>query len=113
MKKYKKYQEQFFNEPVDLPEFFYRNPHLAKKAYRQMIEWAIKEYNDALRLFAKRKAWKTVRFYSNEVSPMRVLASLPDFFHLMSFMTDETWKCLSREDRRFLQYSYEIYNFLQ
>lgn len=109
MNKSKRYDAIFFNEPPDLPDFFYKQPHRGQKSYARLIKWAQREYNDALRLWAKQKKWDQVRYYASEVSPMRVLAMLPDFQRLMAYMTGETWKLMNREEKRFLQASYEIY----
>lgn len=103
----------FTPPPNNQPDFIYKR--YGSRVAKDLIGWAKKEYNDALRLFAKRGAWKTVRYLSRECSAMRVLAEMPEFRRIVSLMAGdiEDWNKLDRGDRIFIRNAYEIYEALR
>lgn len=103
-----KYDHRYFNAPPDLPGLFYKHPRYGKNAVVDLIAWAEKEYNDALRLFAKRKAYNTVRCLSNEYSGMRILAEFPEFQRIASLITQDVWNQLTGRQRVYLRRAYEM-----
>ena len=100
-----KYEARYFNAPPDVPKFMYK---YSPMAVIQLIEWANKEYNDALRKFAKRKSWKTVQHLASEYSGMRILAEFPEFRKIASLITQEVWNQLTGRQRVFLRRAFEI-----
>lgn len=107
-----KYEARYYNAPPDLPDFFYSNPRYAGNALTQIIEWAKKEYNDSLRLYARRKEWKTVRLLSNEYSGMRVLAEFPEFRRIAALITQDAWNQLTGRQRVFIRRAFEMQSIL-
>ena len=101
----KRYDARFFIDPPDVPDFFYKR--YGVQSYRKLIDWAVKEYRQAIWQFSKRGAMKAVKFYS-DVSPMYVLAFLPDMQKIFSLMTQEVWDQLTGRERVFLRRAYEI-----
>ena len=107
-----KYEARYYNAPPDLPDFFYKNPRYAGNAITQIIKWAEKEYNDALRLLAKRKMWKSLRQMSNEYSGIRILAEFPEFMRIAALITQEAWNQLTGRQRVFLRRAFELHTML-
>lgn len=63
----------FTPPPNNQPDFIYKR--YGSRAAKDLISWAKKEYDDALKLFTKRGAWKTVSHLSKEYSAMRICVS--------------------------------------
>ena len=102
------YSARYYNAPPDLPSFFFKNPRYSQSAITELIAWAEKEYRDALRIFAKRKAWRTVKCLSDEYSGMRILAEFPEFRRIASLITQEVWNQLTGRQRVFLRRAFEM-----
>lgn len=102
--------------PVGNPDFIYRRyPNSIVTDAEKMIAWAKREYNDALRMFAKRGQFDTVRSLSQNYSPMRLLAEAQGFRKMVAFLVQDAdvWNQLSGRDRVFIRRAWEIYEMLR
>lgn len=101
----------FTSPPISVPEFFFRR---YAWMWSKLIKWATKEYNDALILFSRRGAMKTVKYLNEEYSAMRVLAEMPNFRRLVSLLVQEpdVWNKLNGRERVFIRRAYEIHSKL-
>ena len=102
---------RYYTNPPDIPMFLYK--HRAKKNFGDLIAWSIKEYDDALRLMAKRGAMRTVKYLTEEYSPMRILAEMPNFRAVVAKLDMDTYNELSARERQFIRRAYEIYENLR
>lgn len=102
---------RYFNEPPSLPDYFYR--HYTVRAFRALISWSKKEYDDAVRLFSKRGAMKTVKYLNEEYSAMRVLAEMPGFRRIVSLLNENNYNLLDARERQFIRRAYEINEHLR
>lgn len=102
--------------PIGNPDFIYRRYSQAiVDDTKRMIEWSKKEYNDALRMFAKRGQFDTVRSLSQNYSPMRLLAEAHGFKKMIAFLVQDTeaFNRLSWRDRIFVRRAWEIHEMLR
>lgn len=96
--------------PTNVPEFFFRH---YVWTWRNLIAWSVKEYDDALILFSKRGAMKTVKYLSKEYSAMRVLAEMPGFRRMIANITQDVWDKFDMRERVFIRRAWEIYELLR
>lgn len=103
----------FTAPPNDLPDFICKR--YGSQVAKDLISWASKEYDDALKLFTKRGAWKTVNHLYREYSAMRILAEMPDFKRIVSLMVSDVneWNKLDGRERVFIRRAYELYEALR
>lgn len=99
----------FTSPPTNIPEFFFRR---YAWMWRKLIAWSTKEYNDALILFSRRGAMKTVKYLNEEYSAMRILAEMPGFRRLVAILTQDVWDDFTVRERSFIRRAYEIHTRL-
>lgn len=92
-------------------------PAFLKKAYavkhvRDLIKWSWNEYETALQYLTERASSKTIRFFINEYSAMRVLAESEAFREMLGYLTKENWDKLNGRERVFVRRSYELFKAL-
>lgn len=82
---------------------------------QDLIAWAKKEYYDGLRLYAKRREFATVRLLATNYSPMRILAEMQGFRHIVALLVKDAaiYNSLSGRDRVFIRRAYEMYEKLR
>lgn len=104
---------KYYTPPPDLPAFIYKRYPVSSVS--QLIAWSKKEYNDALRLFAKRGEFATVRLLTTNYSPMRLLAEMEGFKAIVAILVRDSrvWNSLSGRDRVFIRRAYELYEMLR
>ena len=101
--------------PTSNPDFIYRiYPNSIVRDVRKLIEWSQKEYNDALRCFARRGEFNTVRSLTQNYSPMRLLAEMRGFRKMVAFLVADPrlYNSLTGRERVFVRRAYEIYETL-
>jgi len=103
---------RYYTAPPDLPAYMYKDYTVSSVS--QLIAWSKKEYNDALRKYASRGEFATVKMLSDNYSPMRLLAEMNGFRKIVSILVRDSriFNRLSWRDRIFIRRAYEIYEKL-
>ncbi len=92
-------------------------PAFLKKAYlskhmKELISWAKLEYNTGLNYLTKRASIKTVQFFMEEVSAMRVLAESEAFREVLEYLNESNYNQLEYRERVFIRRAYELFRRL-
>lgn len=104
---------QYITPPPSVPMFLYKSR--PEYVLPDLIEWAIKEYNDGLEFAARRGYWKELAYVSKEYSPMRILAEMSGFRKICAYVqqgSEDGWNSLSKPQREFILRSYELQGLL-
>lgn len=102
--------------PEEVPAFIYKHyPNALVRHAQDLIAWSKKEYNDALRLYARRGEFATVRLLTTNYSPMRLLAEMDGFRRIVALLVRDAdiFNSLSGRDRVFIRRAYEVYEMLR
>ena len=89
-------------------------PPFLKKAYmdqhmKDLIQWSINEYEKALQHLSRHATAKTIQFFLNEYSAMRVLAESEAFQDAIGFIDSQNYNRLSGRHKVFVRRSYELF----
>jgi len=95
----------------DLPAFLMKR--FVVSHISEMIQWSIKEYNQAVRDLSRRGSYKAVKFLNEEYSPMRVLAETSEFKTILKLLDDVNYNKLGYRERVFVRRAYELYESLR
>ena len=92
-------------------------PNFLKKAYlskymKELISWAKLEYNTGLNYLTKHASIKTVQFFMEEVSAMRVLAESEAFRDVLEYLNESNYNQLSGREKVFIRRTYELFRAL-
>lgn len=92
-------------------------PAFLKKAYlgwhmKKLIRWANREYSTGLNYLTKHASIKTVQFFMEEVSAMRVLAESEPFREMLEFLNETNYNQLEPRERVFIRRAYELFRAL-
>lgn len=98
--------------PNQLPAFMVKRYYDVPSKVRELIQWAQKEYNTAVRDANKRKSVRVILFLQREYSAIRILAEAEGFRDLLGLITNENYNQLSGRERVFLRRAYEMYKSL-
>lgn len=110
---------RYYNNPpttsYDVPDFIRRHYnydiHISSQI-RDMIQWSIKEYNQALRTAYRQKAIRFADFLAKEYSAYRVLAESEGFGELLGLINENNYNKLDARERVFVRRAYEFYKAL-
>lgn len=98
---------------ISVPEFLMKRyfKSIFLKYVRNMIEWSIKEYFEAIGYYSDMGDWKTVRFLNTSIDEHYILSKHPNFKWICDvFMGDESlWRELSVYESRFISTAYKLY----
>ena len=88
-------------------------PAFLKKAYmaqhvRDLIRWAVGEYERGLQHLSRHASPKTIQFFINEYSAMRVLAECESFQEAIEHINEKNYNSLTGRERVFVRRSYEL-----
>ncbi len=78
----------------------------------KMIKWARYEYELALFTLSQRASPKTIQFFLNEYSAVRVLAESEGFQEMVKNISERDYNKLSFRDRVFLRRAWELFQIL-
>lgn len=94
----------------DIPAFLKK--HFLARHIRNLIAWAEREYTTGMNYLNKHASMKTIRYFQQEVSAMRVLAESEMFREVLELVNETNYNQLSPRDRRFIRRSYELFKAL-
>lgn len=100
---------QYVVQPPSVPYFLYKG---YSKPFKDLIEWARKEYASRLTYCAKHGYYKEHRRLTSDYSPKRILAELSGFRRVCALMTERAWNNLSRAERGFISDAFEMRDLL-
>lgn len=98
--------------PNQLPAFMVKRYYDVPTKVQELIQWANREYNMAVRDANRRKSMRVVMFLQQEYSAIRILAEAEGFRELLGLITQENYNQLSGRERIFLRRAYEMYRSL-
>lgn len=94
----------------DIPAFL-KKAFLAKHV-RDLIKWATTEYDTGLTHLMRHASPRTLQFFYNEYSPMRVLAESAGFREALEYLNEQNYNQLSARERKFIRHTYELFKAL-
>ena len=101
---------EYVIQPPDFPNFSYKHGLLP---FREMVEWAKKEYQARLIYCAERGYWKHLKIINEEYSPYRILAELHGFRRFCSYLNhNAAWASADCELQDFIIKSYQLRDML-
>jgi c-di-AMP phosphodiesterase-like protein len=92
-------------------------PAFLKRAYlanhmQNLIEWAKHEYNVGMNYLNKHASMRTILYFQQEVSAMRVLAESEEFREVLEYLNEDNYNKLSHRERAFIRRSFELFKAL-
>lgn len=92
-------------------------PSFLKKAYlaeymRQLIQWSKLEYTAGMNYLNKHASMKTILYFQQNVSAMRVLAESGLFKEVMDYLNENNFNQLNARERVFIRRTYELFRAL-
>lgn len=103
--------QQYVIPPPDVPLFLYKT---STQALRELIYWAKMEHTRELRISAQRGYMKTVKYLTEEYSPIRILAEVSGFRKICASIIADSraWNGLTARERRFFRDAYSMRDML-
>lgn len=104
---------RYYVEPPtqgNIPAFLKK--HFLARHIRNLIRWAEREYNTGMNYLNKHASMKTIMYFQQEVSAMRVLAESGLFQDVLESLNETNFNQLSARERRFVRRSYELFKAL-
>jgi hypothetical protein len=92
-------------------------PPFLKKAYlaeymRQLIRWAKLEYNSGMNYLNQHASMRTIMYFQQNVSAMRVLAESGLFREVVDYLNENNFNQLNMRERVFIKRTYELFRVL-
>lgn len=82
----------------------------SKRMVESFVEWAKREHWAAIQYFSSKGKFKTVKYLTEEFSPIRLLSMLDSFSNLCDFLrtNEDVWNSIGRQDRKFISAAYDF-----
>lgn len=105
-------RKYYVNPPTqgNIPTFLKK--HFLADHVHNLIQWAEREYITGMNYLNKHASMKTIMYFQQEVSAMRVLAESDMFREILELVNETNYNQLSPRERRFLRRSYELFKAL-
>jgi len=92
-------------------------PDFLKKAYladhmHNLIQWAKLEYTAGMNYLNAHASMRTIMYFQQEVSAMRVLAESEAFRELLELLNEQNYNKLSHRERAFIRRAFELFRAL-
>ena len=97
-------------------KFLFKNgvrKHLTVKNWKDLVEWADREYSQAFKISVDNRDYRTAKILSREWSGMRILSGFDNFRWFCANLDEEIWNQLDRKTRKFITKAYELYELLR
>lgn len=107
---------KYYNPPPwvslnNVPQFII-NRYIASYVQR-MVQWSIKEYDDAIRNASERGEYQFVKYLTTEYSPMKILATWDAFSEMITVLSNTGPIRMSAKDRSFIRKSYQLFQAMK
>lgn len=105
---------RYYTEPPVYPDL---PPFLAKRFavthVKKLIQWSIREYDKGLQHLTRHASPRTIRYFLDNYSSMRVLAESVGFSELLEILKDEkVYNELNFRERVFVRRAYHLFQSL-